>query len=193
MRFVENNGGIVGQEARELHLAQAEVGKEKMMIDDEDVGFRRALVHQSDEAALELRALLAGAGLAARVDARPELARIPQIVEFGAVAALRVCFPLADLRVHVDFFHAGENGLLFDVVEFLPAEVVLAALHERDAHFGKKFFQEGNVFEKNLLLKIFRSRRDDDALPEAQDWHEISQRLAGPRARFNDEMLPVFE
>ena len=39
-----------------------------MVVDDDDVGFGGALVHQGDEAALELFALLAGAELAAGVE-----------------------------------------------------------------------------------------------------------------------------
>ena len=37
------------------------------MIDDDDVAFVRALVHLRDEAAIELRALLARAKIAARI------------------------------------------------------------------------------------------------------------------------------
>ena len=65
VRFVEHHGVIFGQDAAlVLLVAQREVGEEQVVIDDDDVAFERALVHQGDEAALELRALLAGAELA---------------------------------------------------------------------------------------------------------------------------------
>ncbi len=43
-----------------------------MMIDDDDVCLLRAITHARDEAGVEVRALLAQAGLGARIDVTPE-------------------------------------------------------------------------------------------------------------------------
>ena len=71
VRFVENDGGIFRQDRAEIVLPDREIGEEEMMVDDDEVRFVRALVHRGDEAALKFGALLAGAQVAARVDAVP--------------------------------------------------------------------------------------------------------------------------
>ena len=72
VRLVEHDRVILGQNAAgQLLILQRQIGEEEMVIDDDDVALGRALVHQRDEAALELLALLAGAQIAARVDLGP--------------------------------------------------------------------------------------------------------------------------
>ena len=48
-----------------------EVGEEEVVVDDDDVARGGLLVHAGDEAALELRALLAGAEFAAGIELGP--------------------------------------------------------------------------------------------------------------------------
>ena len=69
-----------------LIALHGQVGEEQVMIDDDDVAFERLLMHLGDEAALELRALLAGAAIAARIDFGPRGARFGQSFDFSAVA-----------------------------------------------------------------------------------------------------------
>ncbi len=72
VRFVEDHGVIIGQDAAFVVLVfQREVGEEEVVVDDDDVAFGGALVHQRNEAALEVGALLAGAEIAARIHLAP--------------------------------------------------------------------------------------------------------------------------
>ena len=95
VRFVENDGGIFGQDRAEIVLANGEIGEEEMMVHDDQVGFVRALVHRRDEAALKFRALLPAAQVAARVDAIPELGIVGKKSELAAIARFRQFLPVA--------------------------------------------------------------------------------------------------
>ncbi len=96
VRFVENDGVVIGQDAALVVLVlERKIGEEQVVIDDDDVAFGGALVHQRDEAALVIRALLAGAEIAPGVDFRPGGAALGQRLDFGAVAEFGGLFPLA--------------------------------------------------------------------------------------------------
>ena len=73
MRFVEHDGGIFGKDAAEVVLLEREVGEKQMVIHDDQVGVFGALMHRGDEALIELGTFLAGAGVAARVEAHPKV------------------------------------------------------------------------------------------------------------------------
>ena len=55
-------------------VAHGKIGKEQMMIDDDDVAFQRAPVHLRDEAAVELLAFLPRAQIASRIQLPPDAA-----------------------------------------------------------------------------------------------------------------------
>src|SRR5208282_745480 len=85
------------------------------------------------------------------------------------------------------------DGLFLDIVQFLAAEIVLASLHQRDAHLWEQFLEKGNVFVKELLLKIFGSRGDHGSQTAAQQRHKVRQRLACPGARLHNKVLAIFQ
>src|SRR5438045_2457842 len=55
------------------------------------------------------------------------------------------------------------------------------------------FFKKRDVFEKQLLLKIFRAGGDDDAAPRENRGDEIREGLAGPSAGLDDQMFLIGE
>src|SRR5258708_20131400 len=59
VRFVEYHRRVFRQNAPEVILLQREIGKEKMMIYDDQVGFLGALVHARHKTAIKLRPILA--------------------------------------------------------------------------------------------------------------------------------------
>ena len=61
VRFVEDHGVVIGQDLPLVGAANGEIGEEEVVVDDDDVGIVGALVHQGDEAAVELGAFGAGA------------------------------------------------------------------------------------------------------------------------------------
>ena len=109
-------------------------------------------MHPGDKAAVKFRAFLASTSFTAGVNTGPQAARIGQTIELGAVAGLGVPLPGTDLRIKVYFFEPVEHRLLFDVVQLLPAEVVLAAFHQRGAQVWVQLLQKGDIFVEELLL-----------------------------------------
>ena len=138
----------------EIVLAQRQIGEKEVMIHDDHVGIGRALVHGGDKAAIELRAFLAGAGLAARVEPRPQFGAVRQKIQFRAVACLRQPFPIANLREPVQLLEALEHRLPFHLMQFLPAQEIRAALHHRHFQLRREMLlQKGDVLGVQLLLQ----------------------------------------
>ena len=63
-------------------------------------------------------------------------------LERGPVARFGDLFPPADFRVLVDILHPLKHRLVFQVVEFLPAQIILPALHQSGAQLREELFQE---------------------------------------------------
>jgi hypothetical protein len=70
----------------------------------------RPLVHQGDEAALEIGALLPGAHIGARVDLGPGGGAFGQGLDFGPVAELGALLPLLDDFEIRHLFQAESTG-----------------------------------------------------------------------------------
>ena len=116
MRFVEHDCRGFGKDARVWRagglLFDGEVGKEEVVIDDDDVGLQGAAAHLGDEAAAVVGTGCTEAGVAARVELVPQGARLRQLGKLGAIAGLGCLFPLGDLAVLVDLFQSGQNRLI---------------------------------------------------------------------------------
>ncbi len=88
--FVENNGADLGQDSGIGRvfglLLDGEIGKEQMMVDDDDVALHRPTVHLRDEAAVPGAAFLSQAGVGAGVKLVPECARFGKRSQFGLVS-----------------------------------------------------------------------------------------------------------
>src|SRR5437588_446898 len=141
-----------------------------MVIDNNDVAFHCTAVHFSNEAAIELAAFLPQTLVRAGIQAWPQRARFRQRRHLGSISRLGASFPLCNGAVLLDFFQATEHRLSGEVVELLPAQIIVASLHVADAQmsftFGKeRALEKRNVLAEELLLQIFGSGGDDYALP----------------------------
>ena len=118
-------------------------------------------------------------------------------VDLGAVAGFSGALPGEDGVELRDFFEAVEEWVVAEGVELLLAEVVGAALHVADFERAEEGFEEGDVFEVELLLKIFGSGGDDDALfllaGSLQGGKEVGEGFSGTGAGFDDEVTAVGE
>src|SRR5258706_14153168 len=102
-------------------------------MDDEAYNqFERALVAEGEETALALLPLRDGADLATGVDFRPCATLLREISDFGAIAELRRLLPFADDLEIGHLFESTQDGLIFSVVDLLPAGVIAATLHVAD-------------------------------------------------------------
>ncbi len=90
-----------------------------------------------------------------------------------------------------------EERVVAQRVELVAAEIVCPPLHVADLERTEKGFEEGDVFEEELLLQIFGAGGDDDALlalaSEPQSGQEVGEGLAGAGAGFDDEVTFFLE
>ena len=186
VRFVEHDGGIFGQDRAEIVLADGEIGEKEMVVDDDQVRFMSPLVHRGDEAALEFRALLPGAEVAARVDAIPKLGVVGKERQLAAITRFGQLLPVAYLREPVDLVDSFQNRLALHLMDLVPAKEICAALHQGRFQIRREMLlQEGNVLLEELLLKRFGSGRNDHASAAANRGHQVGERLSGARAGFH--------
>ena len=145
--FVKHDGGIFRKDAAEIIFFQGQVGEKQVVVDDDQVRVFGALVHGGQETLLKFGALLAGAGVAPRIHARPQLGVVRQKGKFRAVAGFRQAGPVLDLPESVHFLHAAQNRLVGHGMHFCEAKEIGAALHHRDLEFGAKCFcRKGTSF-----------------------------------------------
>src|ERR1700730_13445179 len=119
-------------------MADGKVGEEKMMIDNDEVRLLGPLVHGGDEAALEFRALLAGAKVAACVDAVPHFGTIGKKRELAAVARFGQLLPVADLREPIDFIEPLQSRLALHQVNLLTTQEICSPLHQGGLQIRRK-------------------------------------------------------
>src|SRR4051794_37642071 len=103
-----------------------------MMVHNNDVAFHRALVHQRNEASLELLAFLPGTKIAARVELRPCRALLRQRLNLSSVSEFGRLLPISDDLKVGDFFQSIQDRLIFSVVDLLTACIVAPSLHVAD-------------------------------------------------------------
>ena len=180
-------GRIAGGEA------DGRVGKEQVVIDDDEVGLESATAHLGDEAAAIIGAGAAEAGVGACVEFVPESRGFGQGGKLGTVAGFSDALPLGNLAIFVDFVHARENGLVAESEELAATEIVGAALHVADAQLAEKSFEKRDVAEEELILEGLGSGGDDDTLAGAECGQKLGEGFAGARASLDDEMAPLSE
>jgi hypothetical protein len=201
VRLVEEDGCGGGEDAcvggRASLQLDGHVGEEEVVVDDDEVGLERLAAHGGDEAALPIGAGLAEAGLAARVDLGPECGVLGQHVDLCAVAGCGGLLPGGDGVELADLFEAGKQRRIAQRVELVLAEVVVASLHVADLERAEDGFEEGDVLEVELLLKVLCSGGDDDALlafaGEAECGEEVGERFSGSGSGFDDQVALVGE
>src|SRR5262249_10522103 len=145
--FVKNYSSVLGDNSTKFLTLHRQVREKKMMVDDDDVAFKRLLMHARDETALELGALLACAAVAPGVDLGPGGACLRQRLDLGAIAGLCCFLPLPDDLKIGDFFKTFEYRLLFCVIDLLPADIIRTTLHVAGAEGAQVSFKKRNVLE----------------------------------------------
>src|SRR5579859_1528619 len=93
----------------------------------------------------------------------------------------------------LNFFQPAQDRLASEVIDLLAAKIIVAAFHVADVELAlavgeKRLLEEWDIFVEKLFLQILRSSRDDDALAGTNDGKEISQRLSGSSAGFDDQV-----
>ena len=74
--------------------------------------------------------------------------------ELGAVSHLSLRFPFPQPGILRDFVQPVQHRLFFNVVELLPAEVILPPFHQGYADVREQLSQERDVLEEELFLEV---------------------------------------
>ena len=198
MRFVQDYRRIIRQHGAVRAVTQRQVGKKQMMIDDDDVGINRALAHARKKARLEVGTLLSQTGVGARVDVPPEGKILRKIRKLCAIPGLGLRYPAKNFVELIDLIEPLEQRRGLSALEAMQTGVVVAALHHGRAKFCRQdFLKKRDVLIHQLLLQIFGAGRDHyaGAAPARRRdrGHEISERLAGAGAGFDDQVLLLLE
>src|SRR5262245_23771633 len=85
VRLVEHHGVVFGDNSSALAFFYGQIGEKEMMIDDDQIALRRAPMHESDKAAVELLAFLARAHIGARIEFPPGRALFRKSFDLGAI------------------------------------------------------------------------------------------------------------
>ena len=197
MGLIEDNGAALRQHTRIRRRfggpLDRQVGKEEVMIHDDDVALSGAPTHFGDKAALELSTLLPQAGLGTSIEFLPEPAALGQAGQFRPVSGFRALLPVQDHAKLFHFLQSCQHRLAGKVIEFLAAKIVIASLHVADAQLTFAIrkhgsFEKRHILEKELFLQRLGSSRDNDAFAGPQDGNQVGQGLPGARSRLDNQM-----
>ena len=188
MRFVQNHRRVIRQHAPVSAVTQGEIGKEQVMIHDDNVGLRGAVAHARDEAGIKVRTLLPRTGFRPRIDVAPERKILGQVRQLGAIAGLSSLRPVRYFFKVIHLIEAAEDRRVSRTMKPLQAKIVVAALHVGGSEFlGHDALEKRNVFLHQLFLQILGAGRDDHSATSAERRrhrrNQISKRLARSRCR----------
>jgi hypothetical protein len=160
VRLVEDDGVRGREQIGDAFLAQCEVGEEEMMVDDDDVGIHRRAPRLDDEAAVVVSALRAEARVAGRRHETPDRRVLRHVGEIGAVAGLRDAREPLDRAKARRVLPRRQAAALLGAGEMFVAQVVRAALEQRDGHRRReRGAHERDVLAKELVLQRLRAGR----------------------------------
>lgn len=129
-----------------------------------------------------------------RIEFSPDGQVFRQAGQFGAVAGGRRVRPLADDLQMTHLIESGQASLFLETREPIQAQVVVSSLEQYDPQLTpQRLFQARDVVMQDLLLKVFRRRRDDDDLIAQDGRDEISQRLASARAGLDTQVSATLQ
>src|ERR1700736_3790018 len=172
MRFIEHGVVVWRNDA----AARGEIAKEQCVVDDDNIrmtsGFAR--MHLMTAFGSEEFARIHEAVIGVSVDFAPQRVRWYKS-KLGAVSALRAVGPGEEPPVLVTL---RDHKLATQLLEFVAAQIVIAALELNDAGVGgERIEQLRNIFCEQLLLQGERRRGDDDALTRKYGGDKIAKRF----------------
>ncbi len=142
--------------------------------------------------ARELGARRADAVLARRRDLAPEVDGVGKVGDLGAVAGAGERRPRLDGAEERNLVEAAEAAGVGERAVAQQAQVVAAALHHRHPQVAaERGCQQRDVLVEELLLQVFRTRRDHDAAAQFDCRQQVRKRLAGAGARFGQQHAAV--
>ena len=186
MGLVEDHGLDVRQELEEAAFLHGEVCEQEMVVDDHEVGFLGPAPGIDHVTVRILRAVLSQAVVGRRRHERPDRRILGHGSQLGAVTAIGVMAPFANLGEV-----AGERRREFvELVEPVQAQVVGAAFEERrcdgpaDGHAD-----QGQISMIKLVLQGLGPGADDGLAAAHQGGQQVGEGLSRACAGLDDELV----
>ncbi len=175
-------------------LLDGQIGEEEMMVHDDHIAFERAPAHLGDEAPLIIGTALPQAGLAARIELGPHLARFGQRVDLGPVPGLGRLLPGRDLLKLVDLFQSVQNRLVAQGIQLVggrdsspgPSCSRRAAVPASDS-------RKGTSRKKSCSCRFLVPVEMITRCPVRKAGKQVGERLARPGARFDDQVFALLQ
>ena len=192
VRLVEHDGGDVRQEGGAA-AAQRQIGKQQMVVGDQQVRILHPGAGALQEAALALGTFRAEAVAVFRADGGPGLGR-RRAAQFLHAAVFRLVGPGADpFQIRGDAVAEEFALVVARARQAAQAQVIHAALDQRGAERRAQLaLQQRQVLADELFLQGNRvgghQRPDAVALGVQDQRHQIGQALADAGARLHDQM-----
>ena len=194
MRLIEDEGMRAGQDFAETFLADGEVGKQQVVIDDDDVGFLRGAARLDHEAVVEERAIAAEAVFRGRSHPRPQRRILGQLGKFGAIATLRRLRPGMDRLQLADLLTVAEMAFAARLFEAMQAKVIGAALEQgRGQGRAEHAAHTRQIAMEQLVLQRLGAGGDDHALARDHCRHQVGKGLAGAGAGLGNQGMAIID
>ena len=191
--LVDDEPPIRGQHGRVVPVLRdpthGQIGEQEVMVDDDDVRFRRCATSLEDKALVEMRALHARAQIALGRNFIPHFRarRRRQVGERSIRRSVRPCPQGRQFSRHavVKQLRRAARGLF----QAGQTQIVAPSLEQREAHplIAKCSREKRQILADELFLQVDRVRGDDGPFPvrrrPAQRRHEVPERLADTGAR----------
>jgi hypothetical protein len=169
------------------------MGRVEMGVHDQQRALGGAILRELGEAVLALGALRTPEALLRGDRKTSPRTAVDLEGQLVAVARRRLVGPFQDsshlVRDSLGDFAAvvkAQLGVAANGVDPIETEIVTPALQHCDAHARRVGTHGRGVFLGELILKIFRGRRDNDAMPRHGGGHQVSERFTDPGASLDN-------
>ena len=195
MRLIEDHRIGGAEKVAETVLLQREIGKQQVMVDDDEVRRLRVAPCRHHMTARVVRAALTQAVVAGRGDLRPDRLGLGHAGHFGQIARLRDRRPRLEPRQQgLGHRDALEHALRELALEAVGTKIVATPFEE--GHPGGTTERAGDqrhILGVELILQRAGAGRNQHAPPGEQRRHQISEGLTGAGTRFDQERGAVLE
>ena len=185
--FIKNDNLKARNDFSKPSLLDHQISKKEVMVDNNDFGLGRSSSKGVQVTILRMKTLgtktlfrRGGYGI-------PEQIVVSHPLQFGPIAKFSLSNPLLNL-FRYSFLGRFQIGYVGEILMVsVQAEVILPPLHEHSIHIkARGFFEKGNIFEENLLLKVLSPRGYHGLLAAEHKRDKVAEGLSGSSARFND-------
>ena len=194
MRLVHHIGVGGGQDIAEAILLQPQIRAQQMVIDHHQIrrlGLPPRLIHM---AILQQRAVRTQAIVGGGCHPGPNAAVFGDIRNLGQIAGMGHRSPIADAGQMSCLLPTGQATRAAHLLQTIETQVIRPPLEQGGLRRpAQSLGNQGQVLVKQLVLQIAGAGGNDDLAARKQHRNQISEGLAGTRARLHHQRAEPFD